>query len=409
MLIRCFTRQKKTDGIRSRSAKLNEGGMEQKYIGYGRQFIDHDDVNTVRSVLTSGNLTQGPMVEKFEKKLCAYTGSRYCVVVSSGTAALHLAVAALELEDGQEGITSPNTFVATSNSMIYNDLVPVFADIDPGSYNIDPGQIEKNITSRTALLMPVHFAGRPCDMETIRQIAQDHKLRMIEDACHAIGSEFPDGKKVGSCAYSDMTVFSFHPVKTITTGEGGAITTNDKDLYRRLMQLRSHGIRKLPEDSPDNPGPWFYEMNDLGFNYRLTDIQAALGISQLQKIEQFKQKRADIVSRYNSAFSDLDWLSLPAEDKKKQICFHLYTVQMDFQKMGRTRKQVMEYLHKQGIGTQVHYIPVHLQPYYREHYGYKPEDFPVAEAYYEKALSLPLFPGMGDADVQRVINLVTGL
>ncbi len=383
--------------------------MEKKYIGYGRQFIDQKDLDSVVSVLTSDYLTQGPMIAGFEKELCSYTGAEYCVVVSSGTAALHLAVAALELEKGQEGITTPNTFVATPNSMIYNDLVPVFADIDPESYNIDPGQIEKNITSRTALLLPVHFAGRPCDMESIGKMAQKHKLRVIEDACHAIGSDFPNGKKVGSCACSDMTVFSFHPVKNITTGEGGAITTNDKNLYQKLIQLRSHGIRKLPEDSPGNPGPWFYEMNLLGCNYRLTDIQAALGISQLQKIEQFKEKRAKIVSQYNNGLSGLDWLFLPKKDRAKQICFHLYVVQMDFQKIRKTRKQVMEYLHKQGVGTQVHYIPVHLQPYYREHYRYKPGDFPEAERYYEKALSLPLFPGMDDADVKRVIKLITSL
>ncbi len=383
--------------------------MEGKYIGYGRQFIDQKDLDSVASVLTSGNLTQGPVVESFEKELCAYTGAGYCVAVSSGTAALHLAVAALEIEKGKEGITSPNTFVATSNSMIYNGLVPVFADIDPGSYNIDPGQIEKKITSRTALLLPVHFAGRPCDMETIGEMAQRHKLRIIEDACHAIGSDFPDGRKAGSCAHSDMTVFSFHPVKNITTGEGGAITTNDKALYQKLIQLRSHGIRKLSGDSPENPGPWFYEMKALGFNYRLTDIQAALGITQLEKIEQFKEKRARIVCQYNKAFSGLDWLFLPRRDVEKQICFHLYTVQIDFQKIGKTRKQVMEYLSKQGVGTQVHYIPVYLQPYYSQNYGYAPKDFPAAQAYYEKTLSLPLFPGMDDGDVKRVIQLVRNL
>ncbi len=380
--------------------------MNTQHIGYGRQFIDKADVDAVVAVLTSDYLTQGPLVEKFEKGICEYTGAKYCVAVSSGTAALHLAVAALGIKPGMEGITSPNTFVATPNSMIYNDLFPVLADIDPTSYNIDPQKIEEKITPHTALVIPVHFAGRPCDMEAIKKIADRHNLRIIEDACHAIGSDFPNGQKVGSCAHSDMTVFSFHPVKTITTGEGGAITTNDKNLYEKLKSLRSHGITKLPEDSPNKPGPWFYEMNDLGFNYRLTDIQAALGISQLKKIEGFKKRRADIVNQYNEAFSDLDWLSTPMPDKKRRICFHLYTVQIEFEKLGKTRKQVMTYLQEQGIGTQVHYIPVHLQPYYKKNYGYGPGDFPTAEAYYEKALTLPLFPGMDAADVQRVVSYV---
>ncbi len=383
--------------------------MKTKHIGYGRQFIDQRDLDSVLSALTSAYLTQGPLVEEFEQRLCEYTGAKYCVSVSSGTAALHLAVASLGISPDMEGITSPNTFVATPNSMIYNDIVPIFADIASDSYNLDPQKIEEKITPHTALLVPVHFAGRPCDMESIKQIADRHNLRVVEDACHAIGSNFPNGQKVGSCAYSDMTVFSFHPVKNITTGEGGAITTNDKSLYEKLKSLRSHGITRLPEDAPENPGPWFYEMKSLGFNYRLTDIQAALGISQLAKIEEFKKKRTHIVSQYNEAFSDLDWLSTPMEDKDGQICFHLYTVQMDFQQLGKTRKQVMEYLHNQGIGTQVHYIPVHLQPYYKRIYGYAPGNYPAAEAYYANTLSLPLFPAMKDANVERVVSCMKNM
>ena len=378
-------------------------------IPYGKQFLDDVDIDDVVGVLKSDFLTQGPKVAEFEQALCSYTGAKYCVVVSNGTAALHTAVAALNLPEGCEGITSPITFTASANSMAFCRITPRFADIDPETYNIAPDQIKKDISSGTRLLTPVHFAGQPAQMESISEIARLKGLKIIEDAAHAIGSRYADGTPVGNCAYSDMTIFSFHPVKTITTGEGGAVTTNDPELYKRLQLFRSHGITKDAAVLSQLPGPWYYEMHELGFNYRMTDIQAVLGISQLKKLDRFCMRRREIVSRYNEAFAKVKWLKIPVEDLGVKSCFHLYVVQIDFAAIGKTRKQVMKELYDSGIGTQVHYIPVHLQPWYKKNYGYAKGDLPVAEAFYERALSLPLFPAMTDEDVAVVINVVRNI
>ena len=375
-------------------------------IGYGHQYIDDDDIQAVVSVLKSDYLTQGPAVEQFEQEICRITGAKYCVAVSNATAGLHIAVVALDLGHEAEGITTPNTFLASANCMVYNDVRPVFADIDSVSYNIDPTEIERHITDRTRLLLPVHFAGLPCEMDRISAIAKKHKLHVIEDAAHAIGSQYADGSYVGSCKYSDMTVFSFHPVKAITTGEGGAVTTNDEDLYKKLMMLRSHGVTKDEKLLTKNPGPWYYEMQSLGFNYRMTDMQAALGCSQLRKLGFFKKRRREIVTMYNSAFAGMKYLKTPIEPEGVSSCFHLYAVQIQFSALGKSRARVMAELREQGIGTQVHYIPVHTQPYYKETFGYKDGDYPKAEKYYEQELSLPLYPGMSDDDVDKVINTV---
>ena len=372
-------------------------------IGYGHQYIDESDIKAVVDVLKSDYLTQGPFVTKFEQEICRITGAKYCVSVSNATAGLHIAVAALELGDNAEGITTPNTFLASSNCMVYNHVKPVFADINPVTYNIDPIEIEKHITDKTKLLIPVHFAGLPCEMEKISAIAKKYNLRVIEDAAHAIGSQYADGSYVGNCKYSDMTVFSFHPVKTITTGEGGAVTTNDEKLYQKLLMLRSHGTTKDEKLLTKNPGPWYYEMQALGFNYRMTDMQAALGYSQLQKLDFFKKRRREIVAKYNKAFAGMKYLRAPTEPKEVSSCFHLYAVQIDFNALGKSRSQVMQELRDQGIGTQVHYIPVPTQPFYKEPFGYKDGDYPVAEKYYEQELSLPLYPGMSDEDVDYVI------
>ena len=375
-------------------------------IGYGHQYIDDSDIEAVVKVLRSDYLTQGPAVERFEQELCRITGARYCVAVSNATAGLHTAVAALDLGDGAEGITTPNTFLASANCMVYNNVHPVFADIDPASYNIDPAEIERHVTDRTGLLLPVHFAGLPCEMERISAVAKQHGLRIIEDAAHAIGSRYADGSPVGNCKYSDMTVFSFHPVKTITTGEGGAVTTNDDRLYRKLLMLRSHGVTKDEGLLTKNPGPWYYEMQALGFNYRMTDMQAALGCSQLKKLDIFKSRRREIVAEYNRAFAGMKHLRTPTEPEGVSSCFHLYVVQVDFAALGKPREQVMQELRDRGIGTQVHYIPVHAQPFYKKTYGYREGDYPVAEKYYEQELSLPLYPGLSDGDVDSVIRAV---
>ncbi len=380
-----------------------------EFIGYGKQWIDENDIAAVVKTLQSDYLTQGPAIEEFERKLCALTGAKYCVAVANGTAALHLSVSALELEAGTEGITTPNTFVATSNSLLYNNLIAVFADIDERTYTIDPAEIEKHITSRTKVIIPVHFAGQPAEMMQIKSIAEKNNLYVIEDAAHAIGSRYENDSPVGNCQYSDMTVFSFHPVKTMTTGEGGAITTNNRELYNKLLSLRNHGNTKDPEHLENNPGPWYYEMHMLGFNYRLTDIQAALGISQLQKLEKFIERRREIVKRYDEAFQAIDWITTPFERKNVFSAFHLYVLQIDFNKIGTTRKDVMEELKEKNIGTQVHYIPVHTQPYYRTHFDYQRGDYPKAEKYYEKTLSIPLYPKMTDEEVEYVIENITRL
>ncbi len=377
----------------------------ENFIKYGRQSIDEEDIAEVVAALRSDFLTQGPRVAEFENAICEYTGAKYCVALANATAGLHIAVAALELENGCEGITSPITFVASSNAFVYNGLKPVFADIDSDTGNIDPAEIKKKCTAKTRVIIPVHFAGRPCRMSEIQSLADEKNLIVIEDAAHAIGSAYPDGGKVGNCQYSDMTVFSFHPVKTITTGEGGAITTNSKELYDRLVMLRSHGITKDPDFLSENPGPWFYEMQSLGFNYRMTDLQAALGTSQLNKLEKFKARRDEIIWQYNDALGHIKGISIPPEDDNDS-CFHLYVVRIDFQKLGITRKELIAMLHRQNIGTQVHYIPVHTQPFYRKKYGYGWGDFPVAEKYYSQVLSLPLYPGMTKTDSERVIDAI---
>jgi UDP-4-amino-4,6-dideoxy-N-acetyl-beta-L-altrosamine transaminase len=374
------------------------------FISYGKQWVDDDDIKTIVDTLKSDYLTQGPRIGEFEKSICEYTGAKYCVAVSNGTAALHLSVLALEIEKGKEGITTPVTFVASSNCLVYSGVKPVFADIENDTYNISLAEIKKRTNKNTKLIVAVDFAGQPSDLHEIYPWAKKKGISVIEDAAHAIGSKYSDGSIVGSCKYSDLTTFSFHPVKTITTGEGGAITTNSKKLYEKLLLFRSHGITKDSDLLSQNPGPWYYEMQDLGYNYRLTDIQAALGTSQLKKLDQFVERRREIVKKYNDAFSKLNHCSVPFEKEGNYSAFHLYILQLDFNKIGKSRKQIMEELKKNNIGTQVHYIPVHFQPYYQKNYNLKPGDFPVAEAYYDKCLSLPLYPRMTDSDIKSVIS-----
>ncbi|MEN5364531.1 UDP-4-amino-4,6-dideoxy-N-acetyl-beta-L-altrosamine transaminase [Brevundimonas intermedia] len=381
--------------------------MEPKgFIPYGRQWIDADDERAVLSTLRSDFLTQGPATPQFEADLAAYVGARFAVAVSSATAGLHLTMAALDLGPG-EGITTPITFVATANAMAYVGLTPVFADIDAETLNLSPAATHAAVTDRTRVIAPVHFAGRPADMAAFRQIAEETGVRIVEDAAHAIGSEHGNGK-VGDCRHSDATVFSFHPVKTMTTGEGGAVTTNDPELYERLILLRSHGITRDPARLSERPGAWWYEQQSLGFNYRMTEIQAALGSSQLRKLDRFIDRRLAIVDRYQAAFAELDWLRLPQPRGADRIGYHLFVVQIDFERIGRSRAEVMAALAALGVGSQVHYIPVPRQPWYRQTYG-EPGPFPAADRYYDRALSLPLFPAMTDEEVERVISAVKGL
>jgi UDP-4-amino-4,6-dideoxy-N-acetyl-beta-L-altrosamine transaminase len=373
-------------------------------IPYGRQWVDQKDIDAVAKVLKGDLIAQGPQVEQFEKVICDCTGAKYAVAVSNGTAALHLSVAALEIPAGSEGITSPITFVASSNCLIYNQIKPKFADIDSKTFCIDPTEIEKNITKKTKVIVAVDFAGQPAEMEKIHKIARSRDIFVVEDAAHALGSKYKNGAFVGSNKYSDLTIFSFHPVKTITTGEGGAITTNNKKLYDKLVLLRSHGITKNPDLFSQNPGPWYYEMLMLGYNYRMTDIQAALGISQFNKLDRFIKRRREIVQRYNESFSKVKNVVTPYERPGLFSAFHLYVLLIDFDKIGWSRKDFMDKLREKRIGTQVLYIPVYHQPYYQKNFGYKAADFPVAEAFYQKTLSLPLYPKLSDIDVSYVIK-----
>ncbi len=369
--------------------------------------IDETDVQAVLEVLHAPYLTQGPRVEEFERAVAERVGAKYCVAFCNATSGLHCAVRALSLDEGTEGITSPNTFVASANCMAYCGMTPVFADIDPRTYNVTAETMSARLTDRTRLLLPVHFAGQPCDMEAIGALAKSRGLRVIEDAAHAIGSIYADGTPVGNCRHSDMTVFSFHPVKTVTCAEGGAVTTNDPDLYRRLVLLRTHGITKDPSQmTSPSPAPWYYEMLELGYNYRMTEMQAALGRSQLKRLDAFKTRRREIVAKYNEAFADVPHMRTPYEAPGVSSCFHLYAPRFDFKSMGLTRAEFGKRLHSYEVGWQVLYIPVYTQPWYERTYGVRRGLCPEAEAYYEETLALPLYPKLTDDDVARVIRAV---
>lgn len=379
--------------------------MTDRFIPYGRQSISEEDIQSVVDVLRSDWLTQGPAVTHFERAIADYCGARYAVAVSNGTAALHLAALAADFGPGDEVITSPNTFVASANCIAYVGATPVFADIDPATYCIDPVQIRKRLNTKTKGIIPVHFSGQPCDMAATQSLAHEHELTVIEDAAHAIGASYEvDGQhyNVGSCAHSDMTIFSFHPVKHITTGEGGAITTNSTELYEKLCLLRTHGITKDPARLTRNDGPWYYEQQALGFNYRITDLQCALGASQLQRLDAFVERRRNIVDVYNQAFSASKELIIPAQRTSANSSWHLYM--LGFHSLERST--VFDALRAKGLGVNVHYIPVHLQPYYRDRYGCADGDYPCAEGYYRRSLTLPLFPAMTDDDVRYVIESV---
>jgi perosamine synthetase len=375
--------------------------VRKRFLPYGHQWIDKEDIEAVTKVLKSGWLTQGPQIEEFEKNITQYCHAKYAVAFSSGTAALHATTYAIGITRGDEVITTPITFAADGNCVLYRNGTVKFADIQKDTYNIDPLEINKQITSKTKAIIPVDFAGHPCDLDEIHNIATDNNLIVIEDACHAIGSDYK-GKKVGGL--SDLTVFSFHPVKTVTTGEGGMVLTNDETYYKKLRLFRTHGILRDPKEMLKNDGDWYYEMHDLGYNYRITDIQCALGISQFRKIEKFVDRRREIANTYNEAFSKLREIITPFEKKEVKSAYHLYTIQLDLQKLRVGRKQIFDSLRAENIGVNVHYIPLHLQPYYKDKFGYKEGDFPAAENYYKRALTLPLFPNMNDKDVKDVIE-----
>jgi UDP-4-amino-4,6-dideoxy-N-acetyl-beta-L-altrosamine transaminase len=387
-------------------------------IPYGRHFLEEDDIESVVEVLRGAWLTQGPKVAEFEAGIADKTGAKYAVAVSNGTAALHIAAMAAGLGKGDTLVTSPNTFVASANCALYVGATPQFSDVDPETLNMDPRALGARCAElgRVKAIVPVHFAGLPCDMPAIRTVAKRHKAIVIEDAAHALGATYADATPVGSCAHSDMTIFSFHPVKIIATAEGGLVTTNDDALYRDLLRLRSHGINKgddpyLHPDAAMTDGevnPWYYEMREIGFNYRITDVQCALGSSQLRKLGRFLTRRRELAARYDRLVAEIPHLRPAQREGRGRSAHHLYPVRIDFKAAGTTRAVFMQALRAKNIICQVHYIPVHYHPYYRAN-GHGSDRFPVAERYYEQALSLPLYYGLTDEEQDYVIAQLKGL
>ena len=377
-------------------------------IPYGRQSIDRSDISAVLKALGSDWITQGPRVSEFEGALRRYCRAKYAVAVSSGTAALHIACLAAGIKKDDEVITSPITFAASANSVLYCGGTPVFADIQPDTANIDPEEIKKGIGKKTRAIIPVHYAGYPCDMKEIKAIADKHGLIIIEDAAHALGAWYKRSR-IGDCRYSDMAVFSFHPVKTITTGEGGAVLTNNAALYKKLMDLRSHGIVKEPErftgKGSSDRGSWYYEMQQLGFNYRITDFQCALGISQLSKIDKFINRRRKIAGIYDRILSGIGEIEIPPYGNDSRSAYHLYYIRLIHKKIRSKKEQLFHSLKRNGIGVQVHYIPVYLHPYYRE-LGYKKGRCPKAELFYRETMSIPIHPSMSNGDVIHVGDVI---
>jgi len=386
-----------------RSLALHGGRpVRSNLLPYGRQTIDEDDIKAVTGVLRSDWLTTGPRVEEFEEAFASYTGTKFAVALSSGTAALHAASFTARLNPGDEAITTPLTFAATANCILYQGATPVFADVSRDTLNIDPSEIAAKVTSRTRVILPVDYAGHPGELNTILELAQHHGLIVIEDACHALGAE-QEQKRVGGIA--DMTVFSFHPVKHITTAEGGMVATNDPGFAETLRRFRNQGISSDARQR-QSAGQWYYEMVSLGFNYRLPDVLCALGIQQLTKLDSNLARRRDIAAQYTAAFRGLRGILVPTVRAGINPAWHLYPVRLNLNELSVDRAEIFRALRAENIGVNVHYIPVHLHPYYRDRFGYRGGEFPVAEDAYSRLISLPMFHGMTDQDVVDVITAV---
>ena len=377
--------------------------VRETKIFYGRQCIEQDDIDAVAETLKSPLITCGPRVEALEAKLCEVTGAKYAVVVANGTAALHLAALAADFKEGDEVIVSSITFAASSNCVLYCGAKPVFADIRPDTYNIDPEAVEKLITPRTRGIVAVDFTGQSVEHDALGEICRKHGLVLIEDAAHAIGTKYK-GRPIGSIA--DMTCFSFHPVKTVTGGEGGAITTNDEKLYRRLMRVRTHGItRNMDEMVHPTDAAWYNEQVELGYNYRMTDFQAALLLSQLHKLPKFAARRREIVKKYDEAFSRMPELIVQREISESDTVRHLYILRLNLERLSCDRRQFFDALYAENTCPQVHYLPVYWHSYY-EKLGYGKGLCPNAEKYYNEVMSIPLYYGLTDDDVEDVIRAV---
>ncbi len=389
--------------------------MKSRFLPYGTQYIDTIDRNKILKILKSNLITQGPEIKKFEDKFAKYVGSKYAVACASGTAALHMSCLALGINSKSKILTSAITFVASANCAEYLGANVDFVDVDKKTFCISVAELEKKLKKKKIdLVISVHLSGHSSDMSEIYKLKKKYNFHIIEDSCHALGGKF-NNFKVGSCKYSDISTFSFHPVKPITTGEGGMITTNNKKIYEKLLLYRTHGIHKNPSkfenkklayDKYNQRNMWYYEMKLLGFNYRITDFQAALGISQLTKLNRFTKKRNQIAKYYNFKFKNIKFLRTPPNSKNVHHTYHLYTILIDFKKLGITKNQLMKYLYKKKIGSQVLYIPVFLQPYYKNKYNYKSSDFPVSMEYYEQALSIPIFHGLKKKEQDNIIKKI---
>lgn len=376
--------------------------VRKEFIPYGKQYIDEDDIRAVSKVLESPYLTTGPNVEDFEESLCELTGAKYAVAISNGTSALHAACYAAGITVGDEVITTPITFAASANCILYSGGTPVFADVDPDTWNIDPKSIEEKITNKTKAVIVVDFTGQAVELDEIKAICEKHDLILIEDAAHAIGTKYK-GVSVGNIA--DLTTFSFHPVKTITSGEGGAILTNNEEFYNKMMLFRSHGITRDPSLLTQTPFNGYNEQIKLGYNYRMTDFQAALGNSQLKKLEIFSERRNEIVSKYNKAFSEIPEITIQKEIPESETTRHLYIIRIKSDLLKVERDQIYAALNAENIGLQVHYLPVYYHPYYQE-LGYKKGLCPIAEELYEEIITVPLYYSLTNNDVQDVIDAV---
>lgn len=379
-----------------------EGGqpVRDTFLPYGMQWLEEEEINEVVDTLKSDWITTGPKMKLFEKIFQEYKGSDYAVAVNSGTAALHISTSSIDINSGDEVITTPLTFVATANSIVYRGGTPILADIKRDTYNIDPEKIKEKISSKTKAIIPVHFAGQPCDMDEITEIAEENDLIVIEDAAHAIDAEYK-GRKIGDI--SDLTIFSFHPVKNITTAEGGMVTTNNEDLYEKLLMFRTHGISRDAVKRFGKSGSFYYDMKYLGFRYNMSELHASLGIQQLKKLELFQKKRREIVNIYNKELQDIEEITIPYVKSDVQHSWHLYVIRLNLDKLSVNRDFIFHALREENIGVNVHYIPVHYHSYYQQKFGFKSGILPNVEWLFPRLLTIPLFPKMTRDDVNDVI------